>query len=437
MSDRDDALLHMGNDLELITSFLNGHLDPERVEQVRRRLDDDPGFRDLAAPMLLTWSVPKHLERHPRPAGELEKHWDEFTKRAGFAHQRRKARRRGLWLIGLAVLTLGLGGFFQRERIVAAIADYRDYENVAPDTGWVRLRDGSLVSFASGSRLRALKQVGSSGMRVKLVGTARFRAEPPDTSRSSIPELQPILVQTAGADVIAARGEFTVSTRGDTTDVEVHRPTKRAFMGFVALPTTALLFDRSSVNPLSVAETELARVVRGGKAHRVRAVPSDAGATAILGNPQDWTPTREEETYTAGAGGDVTLRDSTRVTLGAGARLSTPLLVRPGDVFTTTFTGSARFVVAPRQQLAAAFALDMPNAYIVTSHAEFSVATRGDTVEVTVFQRQRRGTDSEREQGADAVSIAGSDRLTVLTVGPGERAHTVGGSLPRRLPRRQ
>ena len=75
----------MAADLELVISALNGHLSPERVAEVTRRLEEDPAFRELAAPMLLTWSVPSYLERHPRPVGELENAWNDFAQKAGIA----------------------------------------------------------------------------------------------------------------------------------------------------------------------------------------------------------------------------------------------------------------------------------------------------------------------------------------------------------------
>src|SRR5438105_15187682 len=83
-------------DLELITDYLANELPPEQVAEVRRRLDTDPAFKDFAAPLITAWSIPPHWERHPMPRAEIEKHWDAFTKKAGFVHQKRKRRRR-IW----------------------------------------------------------------------------------------------------------------------------------------------------------------------------------------------------------------------------------------------------------------------------------------------------------------------------------------------------
>ena len=38
-------------------------------------------------PLILAWSVSPHLERKPRPAGELERDWAEFVRRTGFPHR--------------------------------------------------------------------------------------------------------------------------------------------------------------------------------------------------------------------------------------------------------------------------------------------------------------------------------------------------------------
>lgn len=71
-------------EIELITDYLNGHLDPAATEAVKRRLEEDQSFYELAWPLLLAWSVPRHIERYPLPPGELQAHWEEFKRRTGF-----------------------------------------------------------------------------------------------------------------------------------------------------------------------------------------------------------------------------------------------------------------------------------------------------------------------------------------------------------------
>lgn len=260
---RDSVYEEMSGNVELLIQFLNHQLDPDREAQVRKRLEEDPEFLEFAAPLLLAWSVPDHWERQPNPPGDAERDWDRFTKAAGFVHQRRKTRRRRLWMFAIVAAVVGLSGFLLRGKVRAEITDRRDYEQVAYDTAWIRLRDGSEVQMSPGARLRAFKRYTGEGMRVRLVGAARFRSEPPDTSNTGIPELQVLVVDTRSGYVMTASGEFSVATRGDTTEVEVHRPRKRQFVGIIALPTHVLLSDGSNRNPFRLNETERARLVRG------------------------------------------------------------------------------------------------------------------------------------------------------------------------------
>jgi ferric-dicitrate binding protein FerR (iron transport regulator) len=180
--------------------------------------------------------------------------------------------RRNLWVVGLFVLVLGVAVFSMRGRIAAATAMYREYERIPHDTGWIRLRDGSMVSLAPGARLRGQRKPGPSGLSVILEGSARFRAERFDPSAAT-PELKPFAVRTRNADVITTRGEFGVSVRGDTTEVAVFRPNRQAFSRFIALPSHVLVDDRVSTNPVTVNETEVVRVVRGTRATIIGRTP--------------------------------------------------------------------------------------------------------------------------------------------------------------------
>jgi hypothetical protein len=257
------------DDLELVTRYLNQQLDAERAEQVRVRLENDPEFYNLAEPLLFAWSVPRHVERHPRPPGELEEMWDRFTKRAGFAHQRRMARRRRLWMLCVVAFVLGVSAFVMRGSLAKAYRDYRDFETVRSDTGWITLRDTNQVRLAAGAQLRSSKRIEKGVHRVRLVGSARFRVFPQDTS-GPVPTMQPLVVETRGGVVFSGIGEFTVTTRGDTTDVEVHHPSRRRFFGFTSLPTSVLVSTSVQANPLSLGETQSARLVRGGRVERTK-----------------------------------------------------------------------------------------------------------------------------------------------------------------------
>src|ERR1051325_4620711 len=94
MPEQRSAVPENVEDVQLIIEYLNKQLDPDRAAAVAKRLQEDPVFLDLAGPLLVAWSVPTHWERNPVPQAELEKHWDRFTKAAGFAHQKINRRRR-------------------------------------------------------------------------------------------------------------------------------------------------------------------------------------------------------------------------------------------------------------------------------------------------------------------------------------------------------
>src|SRR5262245_33916779 len=97
--------------LDLITDYLAGALPADAVEAVKRRLETDGDFRDYCAPILLAWSVPPKHVREPMSRAELAKHWDTFTKRAGFVHQRRKSRKRRFTWMSMLVAALGITGY--------------------------------------------------------------------------------------------------------------------------------------------------------------------------------------------------------------------------------------------------------------------------------------------------------------------------------------
>src|SRR6266700_8413089 len=221
MSDESkSAELKVYDDIELITRFLNKQLDPATAAHVRKLIEEDKDFRDLAAPLLYAWSVPTYAERHPRPPGEMEKAWDRFTKAAGFVHQRRKARKRRLWIASVIIAIAGISYFAFGDAVREKYVENRDYEAVADSGKEMTLRGGSHVLMNAGARLRSAKtDVEHMAHNVILKGSARFRVDL--NLAGSPPEVHPLLVRTPSAIVVSGSGVLDVSVKGDTTYVEV------------------------------------------------------------------------------------------------------------------------------------------------------------------------------------------------------------------------
>lgn len=249
--------------LRLLTEYLNHQLDPERVAIVRQRLEEDQAFREWAAPLLLAWSVPAHHESHPVPQGEIEKRWDEFTKRAGFVHQRRKARRRRLIITALVVVALGIAGLAFRGRVTAWYQDYRNFRTLPFSADWTSIGTGMQVRQHAGAALR-VRRTPQQGMVVaRLRGSADFRLTPQYKAGEVLPQVTPLTVMTKGCAVSSSAGEFSVATRGDTTEVAVRVPATRVQLGFLALPTTVTLMRPGESDTRTVREQERGQCVAG------------------------------------------------------------------------------------------------------------------------------------------------------------------------------
>jgi ferric-dicitrate binding protein FerR (iron transport regulator) len=255
-------------DLDLITDYVAGELDPAQVEAVSRRLEQDAQFRDFAAPILAAWGVAPHWQRFPMTRSEIEAGWDDFTRRAAFTHQRRKTRRRRLWILGIFVAVLVLPALLYSRELRTAFRDWRDYQTIPFDTGWIALRAGHDVRIEPGTRLRSLNEQARGVYRARLHGSAQFRVLHPDTA-GMLPPMLPLVVETRDGVVFTGLGEFRVTTRRDTTEVEVLRPSKRRFMGFLPVPSTALVHTHADSNPIQLSETQRALLVRNGKAVRL------------------------------------------------------------------------------------------------------------------------------------------------------------------------
>jgi hypothetical protein len=216
-------------DIELITDYLTNQASPEQVTEYERRLEEDDAFRELAAPLIVAWSVPPLWKREPMPRSELVRSWDEFTKRAGFVHQREKARRRRRrWMYGLALVLVALVGIpvaniFLSSYLRSPSAETSSvYVPVADSGGWMSI-GAARVRLDPGARLLRVKsrqpaRVEPDAVRLEH-GTARFVYRQPLPPRPPLP----FTVFTKGAILTTNNGEFRVDVRGDTTEAEVFR----------------------------------------------------------------------------------------------------------------------------------------------------------------------------------------------------------------------
>lgn len=297
-------------DIELIVNYLNKRLDPEGMEAVRRRLEEDAEFHELAEPLILMWSVPKHLERHPRPEGELERGWAEFKRRSGFGGTQAerdaevkaglatpehadaestsepKARSRApgevvvearvipprrRWGRGrqwLSLFVLMIVGYMVLAMNTKPVAQERQYSLVPYDTGWIALNDGIEVQLTRGASLSVDHRQLNGSKHVRLVGTARFKVWPVD-STSPVLYTDELIIDTRAGSVRAGESEFTVTARADTTVVHVFPlGARRALAPHQMTVSAGLLLD-GVYQMLPIPDNEGARMVRGRETQRI------------------------------------------------------------------------------------------------------------------------------------------------------------------------
>lgn len=274
MSDDRTPMYDDMDDLELITSYLNGHLPPDRAEAVRKRLEEDAEFREFAAPMLLIWSIPPRHKRVPRPEGEAERAWEEFVKRTGFPKRPLQEPKRRRWvfkLLQLLILAAAVAVYVWLEPIQAYV-ESRQYDPPLPyDTAWVTIGDGVQVRLTPGTSLRR-KPVAFGRQWVLLDGTARFLVQARDSADRAVPPGR-FRVRTRVGYVTVSEAEFTMTTLPDTTLVTVH-----PFGGVRSHPTELTWVDITSKTGPTTASTvlregERGRIVRDSVPEVIRQAP--------------------------------------------------------------------------------------------------------------------------------------------------------------------
>jgi hypothetical protein len=265
----EQNLAPMMDDMELISLYINEQLPDDQMEQVRERLNADEEFRYLAEPMIFASAVLRQEMSRPRPAGELEKHWNAFTRRAGFAHQKQRARARRWWIIGIVLAAAGIGTMISRDRIQGAYRDWRDFAPVAVTPDWLPLRDNIQVRLEPGTQLRAAKELRRDVQHVKLArGTAHFRVELTDTT-NMMPATRPLVVTAGGSEVFSGYGNFTVTTSGDTTIAEEHEPVRQRYVGFMPFPSMTLVRTNDYSDPMRIQTGWRVRLVPGSTPERI------------------------------------------------------------------------------------------------------------------------------------------------------------------------
>ena len=249
-------------DVDLVMDFVVGELSAEGVEQLRARIDRDPAFRRLAENIVAAWQIPL-IADEPVDRAQLMRSWDEFTRRAGFTHQKRRARIRWITMSALVLLAIGVTGFAARSTLSDWYEDRRDFVAVDAAPGqWVTLLDGTQARLDSGATMRARRaKLEKGGYEVKLTGSGQFRIVPKDTD-PMLPAVQPFAVHTSAGVVASMRGDFAVTARGDTTDVHVLPPTSRAKVSYILLPTIVLLEAPHEPNPVLLRDGQRGRLIR-------------------------------------------------------------------------------------------------------------------------------------------------------------------------------
>lgn len=244
----EDAILEreMDPDFALVADYAAGELDAEAASAVEKRMETDPAFADLAAPVLLAWQAPPVTE--PVSREELTRAWLQLRRRAGMPPvagqsepavlddlaafqarveraRTRRLRRRVLRAAAVIAFLLvapyalikyravgGATGLDQELKGFVGIpmdrmqqTTFQPMTNRLPDgSTWMGLEPGTSVSYLKDFR---------TGRLVYFSGSARFEiAKGKDE----------FTIHTLGAEITVVGTSFTVATAPDgVTTVKV------------------------------------------------------------------------------------------------------------------------------------------------------------------------------------------------------------------------
>ena len=403
MSGPED-LIQVDPDIELLGDYLARELDPEQVAAVERRLAEDEAFRTRAAPLIALWSIPPRWKREAMPREKLEKHWDAFTRRAGFTHQRRKRRRR--WMIVGAVLLLPIIAFLWLTLNVMGLT-LVGWDPPIDGPGVVDLRDGTRVELDSGATLVSADNMTAFGtaLLVRLDGSATFHMR-----RAVGVSVRALTIGTEHGSLVAMNASFRVTHVNDSVFVQVYRrapdPSRREI-----LPSQVALRARGHESSLIVAPGNSGTMVSG---------PS-GGARAGYSWRADTVFARAQEFARAGrdSGGRlINRRSPARVVLedGISVELESRARLFSRGAGAYELEGAARFRGASGQLHETM--LRTPAAVLVlSSRADLSIHVAEDTTIATLHRRPKQpiglGIDPPRDEILVVSSDLGSDILQI------------------------
>jgi ferric-dicitrate binding protein FerR (iron transport regulator) len=225
--EEQEALLEreMDPDMALASDYLAGELSAERSAEVRARIEKDPDFRDLIAPLLL--AADHGAGRTPIPRADLERKWLDLRRQIGLSELNEKPRtgdgglsayrslmkadkRRSYKLLGamaaaivvMAVLPSAVLWFKSRTPINTTVTQWGRTEVVS-------LPDGSRITLSMGSRLDHLKVSSYNQRTYRLRGEGDFNVVPNSETFSVFTESALITVTGTRFVVHAYPGEPT------------------------------------------------------------------------------------------------------------------------------------------------------------------------------------------------------------------------------------
>lgn len=243
-----EALLEreMDPDFALVSDYAAGELDAETAGSVVNRIQSDPAFAELAAPLLLAWEAPRVTE--PAGTDEVQRAWLQLRRRAGMPavpgqsepavlddlaafqaraelartkHLRRRVMRAAAVIAFLLVTPYALikyreiggsAGLDQELKGFVGIpmdrvqqTTFQPMTNTLPDgSTWMGLEPGTSVSHQKEFR---------TGRLVYFSGSARFHVAKGKGE---------FTIYTLGAEITVVGTDFTVATAPDgATTVKV------------------------------------------------------------------------------------------------------------------------------------------------------------------------------------------------------------------------